>query len=74
MLYEVITRYHQALVATEIISAADRTEMKEKWAELKGTGTYEAWAKDFLTNKGYTLKDTYTIAYTSDPVTSYNFV
>ncbi len=62
-------RYHQALVATEIISAADRTEMKEKWAELKGTGTYEAWAKDFLTNKGYTLKDTYTIAYTSDPVT-----
>lgn len=62
-------RYHQALVATEPLTTADRTEMKAKWAELKGTGTYESWAKTFLADKGYTLKDSYTIAYATDPTT-----
>lgn len=33
-------RFHQALVATDPILSADRAEMKEKWGELKGTGTY----------------------------------
>ncbi|MGN1188288.1 MAG: peptide ABC transporter substrate-binding protein, partial [Lachnospiraceae bacterium] len=32
-------RYHQALVCTEFIKAADRAEMKAKWSELRGTGT-----------------------------------
>lgn len=62
-------RFHQALVAKDYIKADDRKEMKKKWAELKGTGTYEAWAKEFLKGKGYTLKDTYSIPYPSDPVT-----
>ena len=62
-------RFHQALVATEFITSEDRAEMKAKWAELKGTGTYLDWAKEFLTGKGYTLKDTYTIAYATDPTT-----
>ena len=62
-------RYHQALVATDYIKAADRAEMKAKWAELKGTGTYEEWAKSYLESKGYTLKDNYSIVYPSDPVT-----
>jgi len=62
-------RFHQALVATEFITSEDRAEMKAKWAELKGTGTYLDWAKEFLTGKGYTLKDTYTIAYSTDPTT-----
>ena len=62
-------RYHQALVATEFIKSEDRAEMKAKWLELKGTGTYEQWAKDYLADKGYTLKDTYTLGYTSDPNT-----
>ncbi len=62
-------RFHQALVASDFITSEDRAEMKAKWAELKGTGTYLDWAKEFLTGKGYTLKDTYTIAYTSDPTT-----
>ena len=43
--------------------------MKEKWGELKGTGTYEEWAKNYLAEKGYTLKDSYTLAYSSDPTT-----
>ena len=62
-------RYHNVVVATEPITAAHREEMKAKWAELKGTGTYEAWAKQYLTDKGYTLKDSYTFGYSSDPET-----
>lgn len=62
-------RYHQALVATDFIKNEDRSEMKAKWAELRGTGTYEQWAKDYLEEKGYTLKDEYIIAYGADPVT-----
>lgn len=62
-------RFHQVLVCTEPIKTVDREEMKAKWNELKGTGTYEEWAKSFLTDKGYTLKDDYTIAYPSDPTT-----
>lgn len=63
-------RYHNALVTTELITAADRAEMKEKWAELKGTGTYEEWAKSYLEEKGYTLKDSYAFNnYSTDPTT-----
>ena len=39
-------RYHQALICTEPILAEHRAEMKEKWTEFKGTGTYEDWAKE----------------------------
>ena len=62
-------RYHNILVATEPLKAADRAEMKAKWAEVKGTGTYVEWAKKFLQDKGYILKDSYTLAYASDPTT-----
>ncbi len=62
-------RFHQALIADKFIIPADRDEMKAKWAELKGTGTYEQWAKDFLAEKGYTLSDTYNVAMTSNVTT-----
>lgn len=62
-------RYHSVIVATELIKAADRDEMKAKYAELKGTGTYRDWVVSFLTEKGYTIKDTYTMGYSSDPQT-----
>jgi ABC-type transport system substrate-binding protein len=62
-------RYHDVIVATELIKASDRAAMKAKWAELKGTGNYEAWVETYLTEKGYTIKDTYTITYNSDPQT-----
>ncbi len=60
-------RYHNVVVVTEPITAEHREEMKAKWAEVKGTGTYEAWAKEYLTSKGYTLKDSYSFLYSSDP-------
>lgn len=63
-------RFHNALVATELIKTEDRTAMKEKLAELKGTGTYVEWAKTYLEEKGYTLKDTYAFNnFGSDPTT-----
>ena len=63
------SRYHNALVATKPITAADREELKALWAEKAGTGTWEAEAKALLESKGYTLKDSYTLGYSSDPQT-----
>ena len=60
-------RYHNLLIATNPITTTDRDTMKAKWAELKGTETYAAWAEQFLADKGYTLKDEYKFIYTSDP-------
>ena len=64
-------RYHNVLVATEPLAPADRDEMKAKWAELcvDDEVYYEDWAEEFLTGKGYTLQDTYTFGYVSDPQT-----
>ena len=62
-------RYHQYVVTTDFIKAEDYNEMRAKWDELKGTGTYESWVKEYLAGKGYTLKDSFSIPYASDPVT-----
>ena len=62
-------RYHNMIVATEPITVAHRDELKAMWAELKGTGTWETEAKKYMEDHGYTLVDTYTISYTSDPQT-----
>ena len=62
-------RYHNMIVATEPITVAHRDELKAMWAELKGTGTWETEAKKFMEANGYTLVDTYTIGYNSDPQT-----
>lgn len=62
-------RLHDALVTTQPITAAHREEMKAQWSQRKGTGTYADWAKKYLTEQGYTLKDTYARGYTADPQT-----
>ncbi len=62
-------RFYTTIVATEPITKEHRDTMKAKWSELKGTGTYEEWTKSFLTENGYTLKDTYSYPYTGDPET-----
>ena len=45
-------RYHNLIVANELITVAHRDELKAMWGELKGTGTWEAEAKKFLENNG----------------------
>lgn len=62
-------RFHDVLVCTEPLTAAHREELKALWNELKGTGTWEAKAEEYVTSKGYTLKDSYSLGYSSDPQT-----
>lgn len=62
-------RLHRLLVATEMVKSEDRVALKELWASLKGTGTYLTEATKYLTEHGYTLKDSYTEGYTGDPQT-----
>lgn len=64
-------RYHNVLVidSEDFITSADRDEIKAKYKELKGTGTFTEWVNGFLADKGYTLKDNYSLTYTADPVT-----
>ena len=62
-------RFHDLLVTTEPIRADHVNHMKAKWADLRGTGTYGAWAKSYLKEQGYTLRQSHSLAYSSDPQT-----
>ncbi|MGN0298021.1 MAG: peptide ABC transporter substrate-binding protein [Lachnospiraceae bacterium] len=62
-------RFHNILVCTEPLTSEDRAALKSYWNENKGDGTYIEWAQNYLTEKGYTLKDTYSMGYSSDPQT-----
>ncbi len=62
-------RFHDRIILTELLKSEDRAALKAMWAELRGTGTWEAEAKAFVESKGYEIKDTYNIAYSSDPQT-----
>ena len=46
-------RYHQYIVTTDFIKAEDYNEMRAKWDELKGTGTYESWVNNLSTEYYY---------------------
>ena len=61
-------RYEYALVTTELLKAEDRKHITAMWNELAGTGTFEQSVKDYLAEKGYTLKNSYAWnGYASDP-------
>ena len=60
-------RLHDRIVTTEPIEAAHIAEMKAKWVELLGTGEYEQYVKDFLTEKNYTIKNEANFYYDADP-------
>lgn len=62
-------RQYAMLVTEEPIRAEDAQELKQQWAQRKGTGTYRAWAEEYLTEAGYALKDSYRVGYSSDPKT-----
>lgn len=62
-------RYHNAIVTEELITAEDYNALKDLYNEVRGTGTYEDEAEAYLTEHGYTLKDTFNMPYSSDPTT-----
>lgn len=62
-------RYHKAIVTTEPLASEDYMALKEAWAGMVGTGEYEQYAKDYLTGKGYELKDTFNFYFDADPNT-----
>ncbi len=63
-------RFYKSIIVNEDpLLPAERDELKAKWAELRGTGEYRAWAKEYLKGKNYTLADEYTFGYTADPTT-----
>ena len=62
-------RFHNVLATTDFVSADDYIELKSKLNDLRGTGTYQAEAKKYLEEKGYTLTDTFNYPNTSDPKT-----
>ncbi|MBD5530367.1 MAG: peptide ABC transporter substrate-binding protein [Lachnospiraceae bacterium] len=63
-------RLYSAIICEEPILASDQDALKAIWGESIGTGTYQEKAKAYLTEHGYTLKDTYNYgSYTSDAAT-----
>lgn len=62
-------RFEQLIVTNKPITAGHVEAMKAQWGKLRGTGKYWSWARDYLKERGYDLKDTYRIAYSSDPKT-----
>ena len=61
--------YSAVIVKDDPLTPAVRDEMKAQWGKCTTGAEYLAWAKSFLTGKGMSLADTYTLGYTSDPVT-----
>ncbi|MCD8022129.1 MAG: ABC transporter substrate-binding protein, partial [Lachnospiraceae bacterium] len=53
----------------EVVSNEDWDYLKSLWYDLKGTGTYATEVKTYLTDKGYTLTDTYTSTFSTLPNT-----
>lgn len=62
-------KYYRAVITNEPIKAADYNEIKGKWSEMRGTGKYREYLLNALTEKGYTLKDSYNLNYNGNPET-----
>ena len=63
-------RMHQAIIIKDgILKSEEVEELRALWNEVRGTGTYDAKAKEYLLGKGYELTDVYNYPYTSDPST-----
>ena len=63
-------RVHQMIIVKEGILTSEQVKyLRDLWNEVRGTGTYDAKAKEYLTSQGYELTDVYNYAYSSDPNT-----
>ena len=66
-------RFHNAILATELLKATDRAALKETWSTMRAEGKtakdYEAAVRKYFSEHGYTVKTTYNMGYASDPQT-----
>ena len=66
-------RFHNAILATELLKATDRAALKETWSTMRAEGKtakeYEAAVKTYFAEHGYSVKRTYNMGYASDPKT-----
>ena len=60
-------RFHDRIVTTEPIKAADYAAMKAEWSNCADAAEYEAFVKSYLQDKGYTIKDTATFYFDANP-------
>ena len=59
----------QYRITNEIIAVEDYNHLKQLKTQLIGTGTYVDKAVEYLTEKGYTFRDTYTSTFVDNPTT-----
>ena len=66
-------RFHNAILATELLKATDRAALKETWSTMRAEGKtakdYEDAVKTYFSEHGYRVKRTYNMGYASDPQT-----
>ena len=66
-------RFHNAILATELLKATDRAALKETWSKMRAEGKTakddEAAVRKYFSEHGYTVKTTYNMGYASDPQT-----
>lgn len=62
-------RFYRSIVASDFITGEDREVMKAKYNEVATADEYLSWCKEYLTEKGYTLKDEKSHYYSADLTT-----
>lgn len=61
-----VRAYSNVLIADRLLTPEERTELTTKWSELKGTGTWIDFAKQWAADNGITLADSYSFASNSN--------
>ena len=62
-------RRYRSLVTNELIKNEDRDALKALWEANRGKGTYEAAARQYILEKGYTLREASEALYSVRPET-----
>ena len=57
--------YKGMLITDQFLTPETRSELVAKWGELRGTGTWMDYARQWAADNGYTLADSYTLGYTN---------